>query len=110
MYDFDVVACVAFPTTTTKKKSEPQLCDVKKLNSNRMYLNLTSACSEQDSEPGARLTCRILLHLFKTPQRNPVPQDGVKSGTKHSQKPPTIVSTNCSLYLIVTFCVNLLLF
>uniref|UniRef100_A0A674MC47 Mediator complex subunit 12 n=1 Tax=Takifugu rubripes TaxID=31033 RepID=A0A674MC47_TAKRU len=40
---------------------------------------LNAACSEQDSEPGARLTCRILLHLFKTPQRNPVPQDGVKS-------------------------------
>uniref|UniRef100_A0A670KFP8 Mediator complex subunit 12 n=1 Tax=Podarcis muralis TaxID=64176 RepID=A0A670KFP8_PODMU len=28
---------------------------------------LNAACSEQDSEPGARLTCRILLHLFKTP-------------------------------------------
>uniref|UniRef100_H2L5A8 Mediator complex subunit 12 n=1 Tax=Oryzias latipes TaxID=8090 RepID=H2L5A8_ORYLA len=40
---------------------------------------LNAACSEQDSEPGARLTCRILLHLFKTPQRNPVPQDGAKS-------------------------------
>uniref|UniRef100_A0A8C7IAH1 Mediator complex subunit 12 n=1 Tax=Oncorhynchus kisutch TaxID=8019 RepID=A0A8C7IAH1_ONCKI len=42
---------------------------------------LNAACSEQDSEPGARLTCRILLHLFKTPQRNPCPQDGAKSGT-----------------------------
>uniref|UniRef100_A0A3P9HYA9 Mediator complex subunit 12 n=1 Tax=Oryzias latipes TaxID=8090 RepID=A0A3P9HYA9_ORYLA len=41
--------------------------------------SLLNACSEQDSEPGARLTCRILLHLFKTPQRNPVPQDGAKS-------------------------------
>uniref|UniRef100_A0A8C2XHS8 Mediator complex subunit Med12 domain-containing protein n=1 Tax=Cyclopterus lumpus TaxID=8103 RepID=A0A8C2XHS8_CYCLU len=41
---------------------------------------LNAACSEQDSEPGARLTCRILLHLFKTPQRNPFPQEGVKSG------------------------------
>uniref|UniRef100_A0A674A6P0 Mediator complex subunit 12 n=1 Tax=Salmo trutta TaxID=8032 RepID=A0A674A6P0_SALTR len=40
---------------------------------------LNAACSEQDSEPGARLTCRILLHLFKTPQRNPCPQDGAKS-------------------------------
>uniref|UniRef100_A0A673JB53 Mediator complex subunit Med12 domain-containing protein n=1 Tax=Sinocyclocheilus rhinocerous TaxID=307959 RepID=A0A673JB53_9TELE len=29
---------------------------------------LNAACSEQDSEPGARLTCRILLHLFRTPQ------------------------------------------
>uniref|UniRef100_A0A3B4Z6C5 Mediator complex subunit 12 n=1 Tax=Stegastes partitus TaxID=144197 RepID=A0A3B4Z6C5_9TELE len=40
---------------------------------------LNAACSEQDSEPGARLTCRVLLHLFKTPQRNPVPQHGMKS-------------------------------
>uniref|UniRef100_A0A671R993 Mediator of RNA polymerase II transcription subunit 12-like n=1 Tax=Sinocyclocheilus anshuiensis TaxID=1608454 RepID=A0A671R993_9TELE len=40
---------------------------------------LNAACSEQDSEPGARLTCRILLHLFRTPQRNPCPQDGTKS-------------------------------
>ncbi|XP_018430366.1 PREDICTED: mediator of RNA polymerase II transcription subunit 12-like, partial [Nanorana parkeri] len=38
---------------------------------------LTAACSEQDSEPGARLTCRILLHLFKTPQLNPY--DGIRS-------------------------------
>nr|XP_023688070.1 mediator of RNA polymerase II transcription subunit 12 isoform X2 [Paramormyrops kingsleyae] len=42
---------------------------------------LNAACSEQDSEPGARLTCRILLHLFKTPQRNPCPQDSSKSAT-----------------------------
>uniref|UniRef100_A0A670KGV6 Mediator complex subunit 12 n=1 Tax=Podarcis muralis TaxID=64176 RepID=A0A670KGV6_PODMU len=34
---------------------------------------LNAACSEQDSEPGARLTCRILLHLFKTPQAFPFP-------------------------------------
>uniref|UniRef100_A0A8C9TFQ7 Mediator complex subunit 12 n=1 Tax=Scleropages formosus TaxID=113540 RepID=A0A8C9TFQ7_SCLFO len=42
---------------------------------------LNAACSEQDSEPGARLTCRILLHLFKTPQRNPCPQDNSKSAS-----------------------------
>lgn len=39
---------------------------------------LSAACSEQDSEPGARLTCRILLHLFKTPQLNPCQQDSSK--------------------------------
>lgn len=44
-----------------------------------------SACSEQDSEAGARLTCRILLHLFRTPQRNPCPQDGTKSGNNSLQ-------------------------
>lgn len=66
-----------------------------------MCPNLPSACSEQDSEPGARLTCRILLHLFKTPQRNPVPQDGVKSGSKHNQKPFTSVWTHFCFCLIV---------
>uniref|UniRef100_A0A8C4PQK3 Mediator complex subunit 12 n=1 Tax=Equus asinus asinus TaxID=83772 RepID=A0A8C4PQK3_EQUAS len=41
---------------------------------------LNAACSEQDSEPGARLTCRILLHLFKTPQLNPYkPTVGIRS-------------------------------
>uniref|UniRef100_A0A803TH68 Mediator complex subunit 12 n=1 Tax=Anolis carolinensis TaxID=28377 RepID=A0A803TH68_ANOCA len=41
---------------------------------------LNAACSEQDSEPGARLTCRILLHLFKTPQLNPCkPLVGIRS-------------------------------
>lgn len=65
-----------------------------------MCLNSTSACSEQDSEPGARLTCRILLHLFKTPQRNPVPQDGVKSGTEHRQRHSSTVCTPCCLLLI----------
>uniref|UniRef100_A0A8C8DM43 Mediator complex subunit 12 n=1 Tax=Oryzias sinensis TaxID=183150 RepID=A0A8C8DM43_9TELE len=51
------------------------------LKSSQFSLEWVFKCSlnEQDSEPGARLTCRILLHLFKTPQRNPVPQDGAKS-------------------------------
>uniref|UniRef100_A0A4W3IA15 Mediator complex subunit 12 n=1 Tax=Callorhinchus milii TaxID=7868 RepID=A0A4W3IA15_CALMI len=41
---------------------------------------LNAACSEQDSEPGARLTCRILLHLFRTPQLNPYkPTVGIRS-------------------------------
>lgn len=72
MCDFDVVDFVDEET---------------QLGSMRVCLYLLSACSEQDSEPGARLTCRILLHLFKTPQRNPVPQDGVKSGSSHNQIP-----------------------
>ncbi len=50
-----------------------------------MFVCVCSACSEQDSEPGARLTCRILLHLFRTPQRNPCPQDGTKSGNSSLQ-------------------------
>ncbi|XP_069603385.1 mediator of RNA polymerase II transcription subunit 12 isoform X3 [Ranitomeya imitator] len=40
---------------------------------------LTAACSEQDSESGARLTCRILLHLFRTPQLNPYEPDSNKA-------------------------------
>lgn len=66
---------------------------------------MTSACSEQDSEPGARLTCRILLHLFKTPQRNPVPQDGVKSGSERTYKRFTIFFQLVAK-LVLNWCYN----
>ncbi|KAG9351320.1 hypothetical protein JZ751_022567 [Albula glossodonta] len=55
---------------------------------------LNAACSEQDSEPGARLTCRILLHLFKTPQRNPCPQDA------KSDKSPVGIRSSCDRHLL----------
>ncbi|XP_054061106.1 mediator of RNA polymerase II transcription subunit 12-like protein isoform X10 [Rissa tridactyla] len=29
---------------------------------------LAAACGDPDAEPGARMTCRLLLHLFRTPQ------------------------------------------
>ncbi|CAB1337452.1 unnamed protein product [Coregonus sp. 'balchen'] len=48
-----------------------------------------------DSEPGARLTCRILLHLFKTPQRNPCPQDGAKS-----DKSSVGIRSSCDRHLL----------
>lgn len=60
-----------------------------------------TACSEQDSEPGARLTCRILLHLFKTPQRNPFPQEVVKSGSEQNTRSFTTVSKLWIFYRIV---------
>lgn len=53
---------------------------------------LNAACSEQDSEPGARLTCRILLHLFKTPQLNPCQQDG--------NKPAVGIRSSCDRHLL----------
>ncbi|MBN3270456.1 MED12 polymerase, partial [Polyodon spathula] len=56
---------------------------------------LNAACSEQDSEPGARLTCRILLHLFKTPQRNPCHQDSSKS-----DKPSVGIRSSCDRHLL----------
>uniref|UniRef100_A0A8C4QLK3 Mediator complex subunit 12L n=1 Tax=Eptatretus burgeri TaxID=7764 RepID=A0A8C4QLK3_EPTBU len=31
---------------------------------------LAAVCGDPDAEPGARLTCRLLLHLFRTPQAN----------------------------------------
>uniref|UniRef100_A0A803SRS9 Mediator complex subunit 12 n=1 Tax=Anolis carolinensis TaxID=28377 RepID=A0A803SRS9_ANOCA len=52
---------------------------------------LNAACSEQDSEPGARLTCRILLHLFKTPQLNPCQQDS---------KPLVGIRSSCDRHLL----------
>ncbi|XP_026136992.1 mediator of RNA polymerase II transcription subunit 12 isoform X1 [Carassius auratus] len=56
---------------------------------------LNAACSEQDSESGARLTCRILLHLFRTPQRNPCPQDGTKS-----DKSTVGIRSSCDRHLL----------
>ncbi|XP_078403088.1 mediator of RNA polymerase II transcription subunit 12 isoform X3 [Cetorhinus maximus] len=53
---------------------------------------LNAACSEQDSEPGARLTCRILLHLFRTPQLNPCHQD--------SNKPTVGIRSSCDRHLL----------
>ncbi|KAE8584082.1 hypothetical protein XENTR_v10020816 [Xenopus tropicalis] len=53
---------------------------------------LNAACSEQDSEAGARLTCRILLHLFKTPQLNPCEPDG--------SKPTVGIRSSCDRHLL----------
>uniref|UniRef100_A0A8U7MLX7 Mediator complex subunit 12L n=1 Tax=Corvus moneduloides TaxID=1196302 RepID=A0A8U7MLX7_CORMO len=33
---------------------------------------LAAACGDLDAEPGARMTCRLLLHLFRTPQVSPL--------------------------------------
>ncbi|XP_037677391.1 mediator of RNA polymerase II transcription subunit 12 isoform X2 [Choloepus didactylus] len=57
---------------------------------------LNAACSEQDSEPGARLTCRILLHLFKTPQLNPCQTDGTPS----PDKPTVGIRSSCDRHLL----------
>uniref|UniRef100_A0A803SZV2 Mediator complex subunit 12 n=1 Tax=Anolis carolinensis TaxID=28377 RepID=A0A803SZV2_ANOCA len=54
---------------------------------------LNAACSEQDSEPGARLTCRILLHLFKTPQLNPC-------HSSFSCKPLVGIRSSCDRHLL----------
>ncbi|XP_072474419.1 mediator of RNA polymerase II transcription subunit 12-like protein isoform X5 [Notamacropus eugenii] len=35
---------------------------------------LAAACGDPDAEPGARMTCRLLLHLFRTPQVCLLPQ------------------------------------
>uniref|UniRef100_A0A4W3I3C4 Mediator complex subunit 12L n=1 Tax=Callorhinchus milii TaxID=7868 RepID=A0A4W3I3C4_CALMI len=40
---------------------------------------LAAACGDPDAEPGARMTCRLLLHLFRTPQVSPFPQANGKS-------------------------------
>uniref|UniRef100_A0A803T5N5 Mediator complex subunit Med12 domain-containing protein n=1 Tax=Anolis carolinensis TaxID=28377 RepID=A0A803T5N5_ANOCA len=34
---------------------------------------LTAACGDPDAEPGARMTCRLLLHLFRTPEVSVLP-------------------------------------
>uniref|UniRef100_A0A8C8SFF5 Mediator complex subunit 12L n=1 Tax=Pelusios castaneus TaxID=367368 RepID=A0A8C8SFF5_9SAUR len=40
---------------------------------------LAAACGDPDAEPGARMTCRLLLHLFRTPQLYLLPQAAGKS-------------------------------
>nr|XP_009674680.1 PREDICTED: mediator of RNA polymerase II transcription subunit 12-like protein [Struthio camelus australis] len=40
---------------------------------------LAAACGDPDAEPGARMTCRLLLHLFRTPQVCLFPQGSGKS-------------------------------
>ncbi|XP_063662380.1 mediator of RNA polymerase II transcription subunit 12-like protein isoform X13 [Pan troglodytes] len=35
---------------------------------------LAAACGDADAEPGARMTCRLLLHLFRAPQACFLPQ------------------------------------
>ncbi|KAM6258215.1 mediator of RNA polymerase II transcription subunit 12-like protein [Porphyrio hochstetteri] len=39
---------------------------------------LAAACGDPDAEPGARMTCRLLLHLFRTPQVCLFPQGAGK--------------------------------
>ncbi|NXY15219.1 MD12L protein, partial [Atrichornis clamosus] len=39
---------------------------------------LAAACGDPDAEPGARMTCRLLLHLFRTPQVCLFPQQTEK--------------------------------
>ncbi|XP_068136917.1 mediator of RNA polymerase II transcription subunit 12-like protein isoform X2 [Hyperolius riggenbachi] len=39
---------------------------------------LAAACGDPDAEPGARMTCRLLLHLLRTPQFCPL---GLTNGT-----------------------------
>ncbi|XP_061493052.1 mediator of RNA polymerase II transcription subunit 12-like protein [Rhineura floridana] len=34
---------------------------------------LTAACGDPDAEPGARMTCRLLYHLFRTPEVSLLP-------------------------------------
>uniref|UniRef100_A0A669Q4M9 Mediator complex subunit 12L n=1 Tax=Phasianus colchicus TaxID=9054 RepID=A0A669Q4M9_PHACC len=44
---------------------------------------LAAACGDPDAEPGARMTCRLLLHLFRTPQVCLFPQ-GLFPGIRSS--------------------------
>ncbi|XP_058517419.1 mediator of RNA polymerase II transcription subunit 12-like protein isoform X1 [Ochotona princeps] len=39
---------------------------------------LAAACGDADAEPGARMTCRLLLHLFQAPQAYFLPQSAGK--------------------------------
>ncbi|XP_041119230.1 mediator of RNA polymerase II transcription subunit 12-like protein isoform X13 [Polyodon spathula] len=53
---------------------------------------LAAACGDPDAEPGARMTCRLLLQLFKTPQVIPLPQA--------NGKPAPGIRSSCDLHLL----------
>lgn len=43
-----------------------------------IHVPYSIACGDPDAEPGARMTCRLLLHLFRTPQVCLFPQGAGK--------------------------------
>ncbi|KAJ6669387.1 hypothetical protein lerEdw1_008196, partial [Lerista edwardsae] len=53
---------------------------------------LTAACGDPDAEPGARMTCRLLLHLFRTPEVSLLPTG--KSQIKESNYKKVVCSSS----------------
>ncbi|XP_077344283.1 mediator of RNA polymerase II transcription subunit 12-like protein isoform X3 [Lithobates pipiens] len=53
---------------------------------------LAAACGDPDAEPGARMTCRLLLHLLRTPQFSPL---GATNG-----KLAPVVFSSCDRHLL----------
>ncbi|MGH0165053.1 UNVERIFIED_CONTAM: hypothetical protein FKN15_004543 [Acipenser sinensis] len=53
---------------------------------------LAAACGDPDAEPGARMTCQLLLKLFKTPQVIPLPQA--------NGKPAPDIRSSCDRHLL----------
>ena len=44
------------------------------MSQNLLLKSSLLACGDADAEPGARMTCRLLLHLFRAPQACLLPQ------------------------------------
>ncbi|XP_049485620.1 mediator of RNA polymerase II transcription subunit 12-like protein isoform X14 [Panthera uncia] len=68
---------------------------------------LAAACGDADAEPGARMTCRLLLHLFRAPQACLLPQatgepTAIKSPTACSfgGKPFPGIRSSCDRHLL----------
>ncbi|RXM27441.1 Mediator of RNA polymerase II transcription subunit 12-like protein [Acipenser ruthenus] len=59
---------------------------------------LAAACGDPNAEPGARMTCQLLLQLFKAPQVIPLPQANELMG-KHCLKEPERLCTDKDLIL-----------
>ncbi|KAM4772759.1 mediator of RNA polymerase II transcription subunit 12-like protein [Rhinophrynus dorsalis] len=53
---------------------------------------LAAACGDPDAEPGARMTCRLLLHLLRTPQ--------ICSFVPVNGKPATGICSSCDRHLL----------
>lgn len=53
---------------------KPEKLVVEYVRSLAFNLLVFPACGDADAEPGARMTCRLLLHLFRAPQACFFPQ------------------------------------
>ncbi|XP_077204785.1 mediator of RNA polymerase II transcription subunit 12-like protein isoform X2 [Paroedura picta] len=66
---------------------------------------LTAACGDPDAEPGARMTCRLLLHLFRTPEACFLPAEKSFPGIRSSYDRHLLTAAHNSIEVGAVFAV-----
>uniref|UniRef100_A0A8D2Q7F1 Mediator complex subunit 12L n=1 Tax=Varanus komodoensis TaxID=61221 RepID=A0A8D2Q7F1_VARKO len=66
---------------------------------------LTAACGDPDAEPGARMTCRLLLHLFRTPEISLMPTGKSFTGIRSSSDRRLLSAAHNSIEVGAVFAV-----